>query len=353
MKNVLIIIMCLEMFGLSLSAQQNIRNFIFGHSLINHAIPINPVPSQETSIPHWIHFLAQDAGNSYAVDGQYGFLPNHMNLPPNAQWGFEFVSGVWDSENVPFSAADFTDILITPANFVQWQDPNMNYPYESFSPVDATNTIINWTVDQEPNLDIYLYENWPDMAAYLNGDFPPNQNEWEAYNEYLNGDFHDWFQAYHESVSDNFPETCVSLIPVGTVISKLLQEAPFNEIPVVDLYEDDAPHGKPTIYFLASLVTYMAMYQSQPSDDFEIDPIIHPTVINNFEIVNKQIWEALLGFNNADGTSKVFCEMLTNNEEVFNQEIKISPNPTNGEVFIKGIDKLTDLSIFNLSLIHI
>ncbi len=63
-------------------AQKDIRNFIFGHSLINHAIQVNPTPSQETSIPHWMHFLTAENDNTYAVDGQFGFLGSHQNLPP-------------------------------------------------------------------------------------------------------------------------------------------------------------------------------------------------------------------------------------------------------------------------------
>lgn len=44
--------------SLSLNAQDTLKTFIFGHSLINHEAQINTTPSQETSVPHWFHFLA-------------------------------------------------------------------------------------------------------------------------------------------------------------------------------------------------------------------------------------------------------------------------------------------------------
>ncbi|MDF1694650.1 MAG: hypothetical protein P1U56_02405, partial [Saprospiraceae bacterium] len=139
-------IFCFWLF--SINAQKDVRSFIFGHSLINHEAQVNPTPSQETSIPHWMHFLAEAGGNTYAVSGQYGFLPQHANLPPIAQWGFDFATGAWESDYEPFSAANFTNILITPANFIQWQGPEENYFGETISPIDATKTIVDWCIEQ-------------------------------------------------------------------------------------------------------------------------------------------------------------------------------------------------------------
>ena len=34
--------------------QTNVRNYIFGHSLIVHTPPQFPTPSDETTVPHWL-----------------------------------------------------------------------------------------------------------------------------------------------------------------------------------------------------------------------------------------------------------------------------------------------------------
>ena len=318
--------------SINLTAQKEIKSFIFGHSLIHHEFQVNPTPSQETSVPHWFHFLSLDAGYSYKVSGQYGFLPQHANLPPIAQWGFDFVPGAWDSDTEPFSEADFTNILITPANFIQWQAPNINYPNETISPIDATIDIIDWCAQQEDSLDFFIYENWPDLAPYLNNGFPPSPSEWNAYLEYLNGDFHNWFLEYYEAIQSQYPNACVKMIPVGPIINNVMRTAPYDQIPIDELYEDDAPHGRTNIYFLASMVTYMAMYEEKPPLQYIVDNSIHPIIQDNYENLVHSLWDDLLAYKDAQGDNLAFCSesVSTSTEVETNREISIYPNPTNG-----------------------
>ncbi|MFK7787804.1 MAG: hypothetical protein AB8B56_21965 [Crocinitomicaceae bacterium] len=158
-------------------SQDTLKTFIFGHSLINHEAQVNITPSQETSVPHWFHFLAEEAGYNYAVSGQYGFLPQHANLPPIAQWGFDYAAPAWDSDNFPFSYPNFDNILITPGNFIQWQGPSVDYYNDTLSPLDYTNQIFDWVNAEEDSLTLYVYENWPDMGGFLSQGFPPSQSE--------------------------------------------------------------------------------------------------------------------------------------------------------------------------------
>ena len=338
------------LFG-NLSAQKNTRSFIFGHSLINHALPINPTPSQETSVPHWMHFLAEAAGHTYAVSGQYGFLPQHANLPPIAQWGFDFADGAWASDYDPFSAADFTNILITPGNFIQWQGPTENYPSESISPVGATETIINWCAAQEADLKFYIYENWPDMAPYLTNAFPPTTSDWDNYNNYLTNNFHDWFLAYHDYLVENIPDACIKMIPVGPIISALLNQSPYDQIPVDQLYEDDAPHGRANIYFLASLITYMATYEEKAPLDYQVVSIIHPIIAENYQAIVNTIWDNLLDFNFLAGESRVFCDapIINATEHLdLENEVRLRPNPVKDYLHIENEIAAHNIEIYGI-----
>jgi hypothetical protein len=322
--SLIILMTCLPLHG------QSIRNFIFGHSLINHEFEVEPpVPSQETSVPHWLYLLADHGGKDYAVSGQYGFLPQHRNVPPMAQWGFDIVPFVWDSDNEPFADANFTDILITPGNFIQWQPPTENYFNETFSPVDATIDIIQWSLEQEPGMDVYLYENWPDMAPYLGSGIPASETEWIAYNDYLQGDFHQWNIDYRDAVQAAFPDDCIKMIPVGPAISDVLLATPFTSIPFDDLYEDDAPHGRPTLYFLAAIATYMAYYQERPPLDYMPEQIIHSTVRDNYEVAVDIIWQRLL----AEG--EVFCSPPTSTSHQASLDLSIQS--TEGDVVVAGL----------------
>ena len=333
----------------SATAQRDLRSFIFGHSLINHEFQVNPTPSQETSVPHWLQLLAQEAGNTYAVSGQYGFLPQHANLPPIAQWGFDIVPPAWDSDYEPFSAAEFTSILITPANFIQWQGPAEQYPTDNSTPIDATTAVFDWCQEQENDLSFYIYENWPDMAPYLTNGFPPSQSEWEAYNSYLQGDFHNWFLDYYEAVSEQFPGICLRMIPVGPIIGKLLQQAPFNQIPITDLYEDDAPHGRPTIYFLAALTTYMSMYEEKAPANFQVAPIINSIIQENYSTVVDFIWTELNNYETASGTDLVFCNLYVTNTSTtpWRTPIELYPNPSSGLINLEGNLENHSFAIFN------
>lgn len=329
--------------------QQNIRTFIFGHSLIHHEAQVNETPSQETSVPHWFVEFTKAAGHNYAVGGQYGFLPQHANVPPISQWGFDSVAGAWESDTEPFSDADFTNILITPGNFIQWQGPDVNYFGDDISPLDATNTIINWTNTQEDDLKFYIYENWPDMGGYLNNGFPPTAEEWTNYNTYLQADFHDWFIEYHDSLIISQPNNCISMIPVGPIISKLLMTSPFNQIPIDSLYEDDAPHGRPTIYFLAALTTYMAMTE-EVAPNYIAPSIIHPIVGSNYQTVVNFIWDELHDFDKPMGNSRVFCSPVTELVPISTDQIttQLFPNPASHSIQLVSGEPIVSIEISDI-----
>jgi len=331
-----IILFCLS--TVIVNAQKEVRNFIFGHSLINHEFQLNITPSQETSVPHWLASLARAADHQYVISGQYGFLPQHANLPPIAQWGFDSVDGAWDSDNEDFSAADFNTIMITPGNFIQWQSPNEDYPTDPISPVEATNTIFEWCNSKESNLDFFIYENWPDMAPYLSNGFPPSAEEWSEYNIILNNNFHNWFIDYYSQVAKEFSNNCVSFIPAGTLISNLLQTAPYDEIPISELYEDDAPHGRATIYFLSSLVTYMSIYEEAAPAGYLVDEIIHPLIRENYSDVVNLFWAELNNLNESSDFT-IFCKepiSSSNSSSLLDYKVNISPNPTTSRVTISG-----------------
>lgn len=303
-------ILSLLLLSILLSAQtQDKRIFVFGHSLIDHRPPAIPTPSDETTIPHWLHLLATAAGHTTATGGQYGFLPQHANVPPIAQWGYDIVPGVWESDTEPFSAADVNTILLTAGNFMQWQGPAEEYPGDpGVTPINATETVFNWVNQQEAGVDYFIYENWPDMAPYLGSGMPPSPTEFANYNAYTLGDFHDWWLAYHDALLASLPELNPRMIPVGPTIVKLLQDPTLglDDIPLLELYEDDAPHGRASLYFLAALVTYPAIF-GEPAPATYVPPtIVHPDIRTAYAEINTFIWAELQAFTDEAGNSRVF-----------------------------------------------
>lgn len=326
-----------------LNAQEDKTMYVFGHSLIVHDPPAIATPSNETTVPHWLHFLAQEAGNSIAVSGQYGFLRQHDNLPPISQWGFDSVLPAWDSDANSFSSANFDTILLTAGNFIQ--DQSSSAPYyddPNTTPLSATLTIIDWLETNESTAVTYIYENWPDMAGFIEGElFPASESEFQNYNDYVIDDFHDWWIEYHDFIQTARPSEKVRMIPVGPIIAKLLTQTPLNTIPFLELYEDNASHSRSTLYFLAGLITYMAIYEQKAPVRFMIPNTVSAVVQTHFQNTINIIWDELLAFNNLDGSSRVFANVVLNSDVVLDaNDVEVYPNSANT---ILNIQKQSDL----------
>lgn len=303
--------LCLVGIIPSLSAQsQAERLFIFGHSLLDHRPPAIPTPSDETTVPHWLYLLAQDADHSLHAGGQYGFLPQHANLPPNPQWGYDIVPGVWDTDFETYAEAAISTVIITAGNFVQFQGPDMEYlSAPGVTPINATETVFDWVKDQNSGTRLIIYENWPDMAPFIEGDIPANATEFSAYNDYLRGDFHDWWIEYHDALRVSRPAFNVKMVPVGPVMADLLESNLADQIPYSDLYEDNAPHGRPTLYFIAALITYAAVYQEAPPAGFDPGSTVHQQIRDNYAPIVDFIMNELNAFNDTEGVSRVFDDV--------------------------------------------
>jgi len=282
----------------------DVRNYIFGHSLILH--------SDAANVPIWMQALAEHEGYTYAMSGQYGFADTHATeLPPDPQWGIQGVASPWDADTgESFSDIDFNTVLLTEANFRQYYPPTESDP-DGFLPestVDSTTAVFDWVADAEPGVRYVLYENWPDMGGYTDADFRasfPTADEMSTYHAYTSGEFHAWWAAYQDAMLAARPELNVRMLPVGPILAQL-QTTVLADVPVEALYEDSAPHGQPTLYFLAGLVTYMGIYAAPAPADYVVPESVHPLVRELYPEIVDVIWSELQAFEDADGDSRVF-----------------------------------------------
>ena len=163
---------------------------------------------------------------------------------------------------------------------MQWQGPSIPYFNDpnGTSPISATRTISDWLQTQEVSIRIYIYENWLDMAPYL-ASFPPTPAELADYHDYTLDDFHDWWIEYHDSLLIQRPDHEIKTIPAGPKLAELMLETEVGNILVTNLYEDVAPHGRASLYFLASLISYMSIFGEEALATFAVPPIIDPITI--------------------------------------------------------------------------
>ncbi len=285
---------------------KTLNAYFFGHSLVHHTDYKVPTPKDHTSIPFWLKRLSDAAGHAYTTDGQFGFLRNHAEFPPRAQWGFVNVESGWKHS---FAQSKYDAVVLTAGNFVQYQ--GVDKPYyddKNVSPLDATLAIVDYVQKESPASQIYIYENWPDMGEYAQGYPPkaPSKSKLEDYYRYTQGDFHNWWLDYHDRVIKARPQADVKLIPLGPILMTLLTETPLKNIPFEQLFEDNAPHGRPNIYFLAALIHYSALLREPAPKEFSGFDDLHPLIRQHYALVSNVVWQALQNAKDKSGKSRVW-----------------------------------------------
>lgn len=289
--------------GKTVSVSESLRLYIFGNSLVVHEV--TPEPTEEKKVPHWLGLMTSHAGQSLTVDGRYGFMRDYSDFSEiGPQWGFSGVASSWTDESVAFGDIDFNRIIYTPTNFIQWQGAaEAYYDDPNTSPLTTTLSTFDQTVEAHPGISFYIYAGWSDMAEY--GSFPSGVNLASYYQD-AQGSYHDWFLDYHDRLIRSRPELTIKIIPTYFILAKLLSTTPLSGMDISDVYEDDAPHGEPTLYFLASLITYSALYQTQAPSDLTIPTTVHHLVREHYTSIISKIMTELEAFNHDDGSSRVF-----------------------------------------------
>lgn len=254
------------------------NQYFFGNSLVNFS-----EGGSQTNLPYWLNQLTLEAGGTYNVNGGFGFLRQFADrLEPANEWGFQGITGEWDDDSERFADQAFSQVVITPGNFIQDLAPTANYPDGNISPVGATESILATVLTDQPNAQIFIYQGWSDLAAFSET-FPPSESSIERYYDYNQEDYHTWFIDYVDTLNASTPDANITLIPVAPVLASLLEHGgPLAGINTTDLFTDSAPHGTETTYFLASLITYQATNGEPAPASFDVPANIHPLVVENY-----------------------------------------------------------------------
>lgn len=284
----------------------NIRQYIFGHSLINHS-GVGEA-NDLTNILIWIQELADTASNTHAFSMQFGQGATHVaNLPPVSQLGVLNVNSAWNSGT--FDQANFNTVMFTPANFRQ--DFAANAPNANWSDIttETTATLFDWTAaNTSNNLKFIIYENWADMGSFTTANFTstfPTSGELTTYWNHVQTTWHSWWTDYQDVMLATRSDLDIKMIPVGAILGKLLLGTLSSVTPQA-LYEDSAPHGRPSLYFLAGLITYMGTYGVIAPNNYVVPITVDPIIAANYSAIITEIWNELLAFNYPSTASRVF-----------------------------------------------
>ncbi|MEO0324252.1 MAG: hypothetical protein AAF447_14925, partial [Myxococcota bacterium] len=288
----------------AVASRTTIRNYIFGHSLVLH--------SDQANVPRFLSAFAGASGKRYRMAGQYGFMDMHASrLPPRPQWGVPGVGSFWDDDDGrSYRTANPNVVLMTEANFRQYYPPTgIDSDVGGRSSVFHTLRVIDWVVENTREAPRFIiYANWPDMAPYTEADFErrmPSSAELQRYWDFTRGEFNDWWEAYQDALRRARPALDIDMVPVGPILGELLT-GPLASIPARELYEDNAPHGRPTLYFLASLVTYAGMFGERPPADIRLPRDVAAGVRERYADIVELVWSRLRRYDTPSGVSRVW-----------------------------------------------
>lgn len=278
------------------NAVDGVRQYTFNHSLWQHNFDNNAVTG------YWVGDFANASGTTYAWSGQFGQLSYH-SLPPTPALGSMNTLPLWDNEDpnaanyaATFEEVELDNIIIMPDNFTQGDSETVSNTHLN----DAFRVIDDMAVRQ-PDAPIVIYEHWPELVG---ASFPPTQAQEDSYHVRQLGSYHRWFVNYQNAISQQRPNANVRMIPVGPILSEIFTNSALQTSNMTweERYDDNDPHGKPSLYFLAGLITYQAMFGQPVADAYVAPTEIDARIRDEFAALNDFVWQRL-NFYNSNGVT--------------------------------------------------
>ena len=239
--------------------------YVFGHSLFTHTLF---QANEFTTTGFSMGDLSRQSANFIVINQTFAQLRDQP-LPPVFGSNFGFTSNQfqgWIDAGDAWEDLDWDDVLIMASNFEQIEKTPSEFADESEDVVDYIET-------NSPASRQIVYEHWAQPLQYGLTVFNTNElspAEWDTYKELhrQGGAYHTWHLNYQDEIEANGVGRTIYMIPIGPIMMDALQtEAYLSSIEFADLMVDSAPHGNANAYFLAALVTYIAIF-GEPASDF-------------------------------------------------------------------------------------
>ena len=273
---------------------QTVDVYAYLNSLHNHDAGAGNL---NTSTANWIARLASAApngGNTYTCGWQFGFA-NSWVTPPAAQ-GQEVVTSPHMSETSWTGGTQIEVVEFVPDNFNgPFFDPNatnnLGFAYETrlLELIDA------WETNAPKASRVYaVYAGWPDMGRY--GDPATiSAGQITAYQTRALGGHQTWMELLVSRLQAARPSLAIRLHDVNRILMLVWRDTVVNRIPASTLFEDDAPHGRSSWYFLAAVVDYIELFGEKPPSGFVFDTAwnVDSTISSNYQTIVDFIWNAL------------------------------------------------------------
>lgn len=268
--------------------------FAYLNSLHNHDAGAG---NENTSTANWIARMvpaAPNGGNIYTCGSMFGFASG-WTIPPMAG-GQEVATSPHMSGTSWAGGSQIEVVEIVPDNFEgPTVDPSVSNGL-GFAYVPRILQIIDAWEQNAPNPNrVYaIHGGWPDMGPY--GDpatlTVPQRNN---YITYALGAYQTWLELMETQLRAARPDLNIQLFKISEATILAWRDTVVNTIPASTLFEDNAPHGRSTMYFLAAIANYIELYDEMPPAGFEFNPAwgVSPIVVSNYQSIVDYIYNTL------------------------------------------------------------
>jgi hypothetical protein len=239
---------------------------------------------------------APGGGNTYTGGRQFGF-PDAWDAPPSDGQGQEDVSSPYVVGEGSWTGCSQVEMLeFVPDNF---EGPN--YSPDSPNGMGFTYTTLllglidAWETNAaNANRRYVVYAGWPDMGAF--GD-PTTLSPTEIADYQIMGlgAYQTWLETMVSMLQAERPSLDIRLHDVNRVLLMTWRDTVVSTVAAGVLFEDDAPHGRATWYFLAGVAEYIEIFNEKPPVGFTFDPgwDVDSIVTTNYQDIVDYIWGVL------------------------------------------------------------
>ncbi len=330
--------------GLSAQTGDTVDMYYYKNSLYNHLETGNSEATASTNVGNWIARFTETTNNPKVatLGSVFGFFPQ-WSVPPKAHnFHSEISTPHMQKWTASWDGVKEIDLL----GFV----PD-NFDGQAFDPSDTTNmgqayvTKLLYLIDEwatnAPNASrrYVVYAGWPALNRYGGTNDDPSTLTATAianWHTYGLGDYQDWMELLVTQLQAARPNLDIRLHNISKAVLMCHQNTAVKNIRPELLFEDLAPHGRSTWYFMAAVAEYIEVFGEKPPTNFEFKAEwgVDSTVTSNYQTIVDYIWMVTKG--------SVSIEPLN----VYGQDqLLLYPNPAVSTVQIQ-----TNLVEFNLAI---
>lgn len=273
---------------------QKLDMYYMLNSLHNHDAGAG---NANTSTGNWLHRLARQApngGNLITMGSLMGFA-NGWEVPPR-DGGQEEVRSPYVRGSSWTGANQIEVVGFVPDNFEgpRFSPDKVNGLGFAYTP-RLLQLIDAWEANApNPNRRYIVHAGWKLLSGYgaqsVAALTAPMISSWIR--DSL-GPYDAWQNALVTQLRAARPKLDIRMHNVNRALMLTYRDTVVNTLPPTALFEDLAPHGYPTLYFLAAIAEYIKLFNEKPPENFEFNRNwgVNPVVMSNYQKLVDFIWD--------------------------------------------------------------